>query len=138
MRTFAAQKLETMADEVYVNYGRLLENDLQKFKGKHHHVRGLAEYISNSDDSYRRQDKFHNQEIRVELVSQRGRFLDEVRISDTAEGMSHNGLENEFFRYFESHSGRAEGKLVTGQFGTGGKAYAIMNFAECWITSVKD
>lgn len=138
MRTFAAEKPETMPDEVYVNYGRLLENDLLKFKGKHHHVRGLAEYISNSDDSYRRQDKFHNQEIRVELVSQRGRFLDEVRISDTAEGMSHDGLENEFFRYFESHSGRAEGKLVSGQFGTGGKAYAIMNFAECWITSVKN
>lgn len=138
MRTFAAQKPETMPDEVYVNYGRLLENDLLKFKGKHHHVRGLAEYISNSDDSYRRQDKFHDQEIRVELVSQRGRFLDEVRISDTAEGMSHDGFENEFFRYFESHSGRSEGKRVTGQFGTGGKAYAIMNFAECWITSVKD
>lgn len=139
-RTFTTQRPETMPDEVYVNYGRLLENDLLKFKGKHHHVRGLAEYISNSDDSYRRQDKFHDQEIRVELVSYRksGRYLDEVRIKDTAEGMSYDALENEFFRYFESHSGRTEGKLVTGQFGTGGKAYAIMNFAECWITSVKD
>src|SRR5206468_3144644 len=30
------------------------------------------------------------------------------------------------------------GELVTGRFGTGGKAYAIMNFEHCWITSSKD
>ncbi len=52
--------------------------------------------------------------------------------------MSRDDLESRFFRYFESHSGRTEGKNVTGQYGTGGKAYAIMNFNECFITSVKN
>lgn len=140
MKTLGVQMPSTMPDEVLVNYGRLLEDNLLKFKGRHHHVRGLAEYITNSDDSYRRQGNFHNQEIIVEITSYRksGRYLDKVVIRDTAEGMSHNGLENDFFLYFESHSGRTEGKSVSGQFGTGGKAYAIMNFAECWITSVRD
>lgn len=140
MKTIAVQKPENPSNEVLVNYGRLLEDNLLKFKGKHHHVRGLAEYITNADDSYRRQGSFHEQEINVELISFRksGRYLDKVIIRDTAEGMSYHGLENDFFLYFESHSGRSEGKSVSGQFGTGGKAYAIMNFAECWITSVKD
>ena len=52
--------------------------------------------------------------------------------------MSLEDFENKFFLYFESASGRQHGELVSGQFGTGGKAYAIMNFQHCWITSVKD
>src|SRR5687768_8418550 len=135
MNTAIATTPEVTSKKVRVNHGRLLEDNLQKFKGKYHHARGLAEYISNSDDSYRRQGKFDGQEIVVELVTNRqnGRYLDKVVIRDSAEGMSYEGLENDFFLYFESHSGRKDGKDVTGQFGTGGKAYAIMNFNQCWI-----
>jgi len=84
--------------------------------------------------------KFSEKEIFVEIHSTRknGKQLDKLLIKDYAEGMSLDDLENKFFRYFESHSGRSEGKHVTGQYGTGGKAYAIMNFKECLITSVKN
>jgi hypothetical protein len=43
---------------VPINVGNLLENALEKWKGGSHHVRGVGEYISNSDDSYRRLDKY--------------------------------------------------------------------------------
>lgn len=84
--------------------------------------------------------KFSGREIFVEIHSTRknGKQLDKLVISDKAEGMTYEDLENKFFQYFESHSGRTEGKNVTGQYGTGGKAYAIMNFKECWITSVRN
>jgi len=52
--------------------------------------------------------------------------------------MSYKELEEKFFQYFESFSGREKGEKVTGRFGTGGKAYAIMNFRHCWITSVQN
>jgi hypothetical protein len=123
---------------VKVNYGKLLEDQLKKWHGGSQHVRGIAEYISNCDDSYRRKRKFKDQEIFVEIHSKRGRKIDKLIISDYAEGMSLDDLENKFFQYFESYSGRKDGLSVTGQFGTGGKAYAIMNFKECWITSVKN
>lgn len=126
--------------EVYVNYGKLLEDNLKKWKGGSQHIRGIGEYITNSDDSYRRQKEFSNKEIDVEIHSERknGRQLDKLIIKDTAEGMSKDDLDTKFFRYFESHSGRISGQSVTGQFGTGGKAYAIMNFKECFIISVKN
>jgi hypothetical protein len=125
---------------VPVNEGRLLEDNLKKWQGGSQHIRGIGEYITNSDDSYRRMKKFSGKEIFVEIHSIRknGKQLDKVLSRDNAEGMSYDDLENKFFRYFESHSGRTEGKNVTGQYGTGGKAYAIMNFKECWITSVKN
>ncbi len=52
--------------------------------------------------------------------------------------MSFDELENKFFQYFESFSGREKGEMVTGRFGTGGKAYAIMNFRHCEITSIQN
>lgn len=124
---------------VPVNWGRLLENDLKKWKGGSQHIRGIGEYITNSDDSYRRLKKFSNQDIYVEIYSDRknGKQIDKVIIRDQAEGMSRNDLDEKFFKYFESHSGRETGQNVSGQFGTGGKAYAIMNFKECFITSVR-
>lgn len=126
--------------EVYVNYGKLLEDNLKKWQGGSQHIRGIGEYITNSDDSYRRLKKFSKQKIFVEIHSKRknGRQLDKIIITDFAEGMSKEDLDTKFFRYFESHSGRAQGENVTGQFGTGGKAYAIMNFKECYITSIKN
>jgi hypothetical protein len=126
------------SDEVPVNWGKLLEAQLERWRGGRSHGRGIAEYITNSDDSYRRLKKFSDQLIEVEVHSRRGRHIDKLIIRDFAEGMSHDDLENRFFLYFESASGREEGALVTGKFGTGGKAYAIMNFKKCWITSVKD
>lgn len=126
------------ADEVPVDWGKLLETQLERWRGGRSHARGIAEYITNSDDSYRRLKKFSDQVIEVEIYSKRGRHIDRIIIKDLAEGMSHDDLENKFFRYFESASGREQGELVTGRFGTGGKAYAIMNFKHCWITSVKD
>ncbi|NOR45783.1 MAG: hypothetical protein GQ534_09385 [Candidatus Delongbacteria bacterium] len=126
--------------EVPVNFGRLLEDNLKKWQGGSQHIRGIGEYITNSDDSYRRLKKFSDQEIFVEIYSNRknGKKIDKLIIRDSAEGMSRSGLESRFFQYFESHSGRTKGQSVTGQFGTGGKAYAIMNFKECYITSVKN
>lgn len=126
--------------EVYVNFGKLLEDNLMKWKGGSQHIRGIGEYITNADDSYRRMKKFSNKEILVEIHSERrnGRQLDKLIIKDSAEGMTKDDLDTKFFRYFESHSGRTQGQSVTGQFGTGGKAYAIMNFKECFITSVKN
>jgi len=125
-------------NSVPVNYGALLENQLKKWKGGGHHSRGIAEYISNSDDSYRRLNKFTGQEIIVELHTRTGKKIEKLIIKDHAEGMSYEDLEQKFFRYFESFSGRDKGEKVTGRFGTGGKAYAIMNFRQCWIISVKD
>ena len=134
------QNLFSAVSIVPVNEGRLLEDNLRKWQGGSQHIRGIGEYITNSDDSYRRLRKFSNKEIFVEIHSTRknGKQLDKLIIKDNAEGMSLEDLENKFFRYFESHSGRTEGKNVTGQYGTGGKAYAIMNFKECFITSVKN
>ncbi len=123
---------------VPVNVGKLLENQLKKWQGGGHHPRGIAEYISNSDDSYRRLKKVSDQEIVVEVHSRTGKKINKLIIKDNAEGMSYDDLENKFFRYFESFSGRESGEKVTGRFGTGGKAYAIMNFRHCWIISIKD
>lgn len=127
-----------LSDEVPVDWGKLLETQLERWRGGRSHGRGIAEYISNSDDSYRRLKQFREQRIEVEIHSKRGRHIDKLVIRDFAEGMSYDDLENKFFRYFESASGREHGELVTGRFGTGGKAYAIMNFEHCWITSTKD
>jgi len=121
-----------------VNQGKLLENQLKKWQGGANHPRGIAEYISNSDDSYRRLGKYFNQEIFVEIHCNSSRKIDKLIIRDNAEGMSFEDLENKFFQYFESFSGREAGEKVTGRFGTGGKAYAIMNFRNCWITSIKN
>jgi|LSQX01.3.fsa_nt_gb hypothetical protein len=126
------------ADPVKVNYGKLLERQLEKWKGGGHHPRGIAEYISNSDDSYRRLEKYCNQDIITEIYSRSGKKIEKLIIKDFAEGMSFADLENKFFQYFESFSGREKGEKVTGRFGTGGKAYAIMNFRHCWIISVKN
>jgi hypothetical protein len=123
---------------VPVNWGRLLETQLKKWQGGGHHPRGIAEYISNSDDSYRRLKKFCDQKILVEIHSRSTKKIDKLIIQDFAEGMSFDDLENKFFKYFESFSGRERGEQVTGQYGTGGKAYAIMNFRHCTIISVKD
>jgi hypothetical protein len=130
--------INTPSDEVYVNVGNMLEAQLERWRGGRSHGRGIAEYITNSDDSYRRLRKFSDQKIEVEIHSRRGRHIDKIIIHDFAEGMSFDDFENKFFLYFESASGRQQGELVSGQFGTGGKAYAIMNFQHCWITSVKD
>ena len=47
--------IETIpTDLVPVNFGKLLENQLKKWEGGGQHPRGIAEYITNSDDSYRR------------------------------------------------------------------------------------
>lgn len=132
------QMTQRLSDEVPVDWGKLLEGQLERWRGGRSHTRGIAEYISNCDDSYRRQKKFSGQKIDVEIHSRRGRHIDRLVIRDLAEGMSYDDLENKFFRYFESLSGRDHGEPVTGRFGTGGKAYAIMNFEHCWITSVKD
>ena len=125
-------------DEVPVNWGKLLEDQLAKWRGGGSHGRGIAEYITNSDDSYRRLKKFSGRTIEVEVYSKRGRHIDKLIIRDCAEGMSFDDLEGRFFWYFESFSGRERGEPVTGKFGTGGKAYGIMNFEHCWISSVKD
>ncbi len=125
-------------DEVTINWGNLLEDQLEKWRGGGRHAAGIAEYISNSDDSYRRLKKFRDQPIDVEIHSKSGRHIDRLVVRDAAEGMSFEDLEGKFFQYFESQSGREKGALVSGRFGTGGKAYAIMNFKHCWITSVKD
>ncbi|MDQ3021311.1 MAG: ATP-binding protein [Bacteroidota bacterium] len=123
---------------VHVNYGKLLESKLLEWRGGYQHIRGIAEYISNSDDSYRRLRKFNSQKIVVSILSKTGRKLTKVTIEDEAEGMSLEDLENKFFQYYDSYSGREQGEQVTGRFGTGGKAYAIMNFKHCWITSTKN
>lgn len=130
--------IEQISDEVPVDWGKLLETQLGKWRGGGSHARGIAEYITNCDDSYRRLKKFTDQTVYVEIHSGRGRKIDNLIIRDSAEGMSFDDLENKFFQYFESFSGREQGELVSGRFGTGGKAYAIMNFEHCWITSIKD
>ena len=43
--------------EVYVDYGKLLEDNLKKWQGGSQHIRGIGEYITNSDDSYIRMKK---------------------------------------------------------------------------------
>lgn len=123
---------------VPVNVGRLLENQLKKWEGGGHHPRGIAEYITNSDDSYRRLKRYNDNIIIVEIYSKAGEKIEKVTVQDFAEGMSFSDLEKKFFQYFESFSGREKGEKVIGRFGTGGKAYAIMNFRHCWITSIQN
>jgi hypothetical protein len=131
--------LETIGkSSVEVNYGKLLENQLKKWQGGSNHPRGIAEYISNSDDSFRRLKKYSGQKISVEIHSRNSKKIEQLIIKDNAEGLSFEDLENKFFQYFETFSGRDKGEKVTGRFGTGGKAYAIMNFRHCYIISVKD
>jgi hypothetical protein len=125
-------------NEIPVNWGRLLESQLLTWQGGSQHPKGIGEYITNSDDSYRRLKKFEGQKIFLTIYSRRGKMIDKLIIEDYAEGMSHDDLENKFFQYFYSFSGRDRGEKVTGKFGTGGKAYAIMNFRHCWIMSRKD
>ena len=45
--TAATQRL---ADEVPVDWGKLLEAQLGRWRGGGSHARGIGEYISNSDD----------------------------------------------------------------------------------------
>ncbi len=123
---------------VKVNQGNLLESKLNEWKGGYRHPFGIAEYINNSDDSYRRLGKYSGQEIFVEIHLRSAKRINKLVIRDYAEGMSFDDLENKFFQYFESYSGRDKGAKVRGQYGTGGKAYAIMNFHYCWIESVKN
>ena len=131
--------IETISESrVPVNVGKLLENQLMKWQGGGHHSRGIAEYISNSDDSYRRLQRLSSEKIIVEVQTRNSKKIEKLIIKDFAEGMSYDDLENKFFQYFESFSGRERGEKVTGRFGTGGKAYAIMNFRHCWITSIKN
>ena len=125
-------------NEIPVNWGRLLESQLLTWQGGSQHPKGIGEYITNSDDSYRRLKQFEGQKIFVTIHSRRGKMIDKLIIEDTAEGMSHDDLQNKFFQYFDSFSGRDRGEMVSGKFGTGGKAYAIMNFRHCWIMSRKD
>lgn len=130
---------QTKSKEVVnVNYGNVLESKLNEWKGGSRHPYGIAEYINNSDDSYRRLGKFSGQEIFVEIQTRTAKRINKLIIRDNAEGMSFEDLESRFFQYFDSYSGRSTGAKVRGQFGTGGKAYAIMNFRNCWIESVKD
>lgn len=128
--------LSLFQQEMTVDYGTLLEHQITKWKGGGTHTRGIAEYISNSDDSYIRQG-FSNKKINVEIISKTGRKISKLIVSDKAEGMSKEDLENKFFQYYKSFSGR-EIANVSGRFGTGGKAYAIMNFQKSWIISVKN
>ena len=121
-----------------VNWGNVLESKLNEWKGGSRHPHGIAEYINNSDDSYRRLGKYSGKKIFVEIHTRSAKRINKLIIRDTAEGMSFDDLENNFFQYFESYSGRDKGAKVRGQFGTGGKAYAIMNFKYCWIESVKN
>lgn len=121
-----------------VNWARLLESQLITWQGGSLHPKGIAEYITNSDDSYRRLKKFEGEKIIVTIFSRRGKMIDKLIIEDFAEGMSFEDLETKFFQYFDSHSGRDLGEKVTGKFGTGGKAYAIMNFRHSWIVSRKE
>lgn len=95
------------SDEVYINVGNMLEAQLERWRGGRSHGRGIAEYITNSDDSYRRLRKFSDQKIEVEIHSRRGRHIDKLVIRDFAEGMSLDDFENKFFLYFESASGKA-------------------------------
>lgn len=124
--------------KVPINVGRLLENQLMRWQGGGHHPGGIAEYISNCWDSYSRLKKFTRQTIIVEIHSRNSKKIEKLIIKDLAEGLTYEELEDKFFQYFESFAGRERGERVTGRFGTGGKAYAIMNFRHCWIISVKD
>ncbi len=131
-----SQNLSLFPQKMNVDYGRLLEHQIMKWKGGGQHTRGIAEYISNADDSYIRKG-VSNRDINVEIISKTGKKISKLIVSDNAEGMDKIDLEKKFFAYYKSFSGR-EFANVSGRFGTGGKAYAIMNFQKCWITSVKD
>src|SRR5450759_1009487 len=76
------------SDEVYINVGNMLEAQLERWRGGKSHCHGIAEYITNSDDSYRRLKKFSDQKLEVEIHSRRGRHIDKLVIRDFAEGMS--------------------------------------------------
>jgi hypothetical protein len=124
--------------EIPVHVGNMLESQLKQWQSGSQHPVGIGEYISNADDSYRRLKKFDGQEIYITISSRTGKMIHKLTIEDKAEGMSKEDIENKFLQYFDSHSGRDTGALTSGQFGTGGKAYAVMNYRHCWIVSRKD
>ncbi len=86
------------ADEVPVEWGKLLENQLERWRGGGQHGRGIAEYITNSDDD-RRQGKYKGQVIKVEIHSKRGRHTDKLIVKDFAEGMNFPDLEKKFLLF---------------------------------------
>ena len=68
--------IETIQESIVpVNVGRLLENQLMKWQGGGNHPRGIAEYISNSDDSYRRIKKLSSQKIIVEIYTRNSKKI---------------------------------------------------------------
>ncbi|PRX40778.1 hypothetical protein [Salegentibacter salegens] len=88
-----------------VDWGRLLDQQLKQWHGGRTHVRGIAEYISNADDSYIRQG-LSNKSIEVQVLSKTGKKISKLIVQDYAEGMSKEDLENKFFQYYKSFSGR--------------------------------
>src|SRR5207249_419405 len=102
------------SDEVYINVGNMLEAGLERWRGGRSHGRGIAEYITNSDDSYRRLKKFSDQKIEVEIHSRRGRHIDKVVIRDFAEGMSLDDFENNFSCTSRVPAGESTESLLAG------------------------
>ena len=86
---------------VPVNVGRLLENQLIKWQGGGHHPGGIAEYISNSDDSYRLR-RLSSEKIIVEIHTRTAKKIEKLIIKDFAEGISYEELEEKFFQILKA------------------------------------
>ncbi len=97
-------------------------------------VRGLIELITNSDDSYARQNR--SGPIRVEVDHSRQRVPHEVIVRDRAGGMSFKEMRDGLLPIGGRSSGLNEGQSVRGNRGRGAKD--LVAFGEVEFTSIKD
>ncbi|MCQ3805315.1 MAG: ATP-binding protein [Acidimicrobiia bacterium] len=97
-------------------------------------VRGLIELITNADDSYARKNA--SGPIRVEVDHSRKADVNEVMVSDRAEGMSFLEMREKLLPIGGRASGLTEGKDVRGNRGRGAKD--LVAFGEVEFTSIKD
>ena len=97
-------------------------------------VRGLIELITNADDSYARKNA--SGPIRVEVDHSRKADVNEVSVSDRAEGMSFQEMRENLLPIGGRASGLTEGKGVRGNRGRGAKD--LVAFGEVEFTSIKE
>ncbi|MCQ3803866.1 MAG: ATP-binding protein [Acidimicrobiia bacterium] len=97
-------------------------------------IRGLIELITNSDDSYARQNR--SGPIRVEVDHSRKGGPHEVIVRDRAGGMSFQEMRDRLLPIGGRSSGLEDGQPVRGNRGRGAKD--LVAFGEVEFTSIKD
>ncbi|MFA5292578.1 MAG: ATP-binding protein [Phycisphaerae bacterium] len=101
-------------------------------------IRALVELITNSDDSYIRQEsKGRTENGSIEIIYKKDGYRGIFAVRDHAEGMSIDDVENNLTGYGSATSGMQTGKKVRGYFGQGAKD-ALVSMINGKILTFKD